>query len=167
MGGRELPFQCCPRLQGGALTRVREAVAGISMHSSTWMQHKHPERFQWILFCLIKNTNQACMYYLIYINIYSIYKTNASGQRLSLWHKLQGIERSVLTVLFLALQRDPPATLPLLTHPHWLFSLLWLFEAAVLGILNKTMELCGAQEGFPGNSDRMNPSRCINGLLTD
>lgn len=88
MGGRELPFQCCPRLQGGALTRVREAVAGISMHSSTWMQHKHPKRFQWILFCLIKNTNQACMYYLIYINIYSIYKTNASGQRLSLWHKL-------------------------------------------------------------------------------
>ncbi|KAI1236519.1 hypothetical protein IHE44_0014769, partial [Lamprotornis superbus] len=47
---------------------------------------------------------------------------------------------------------DPPATLPLLTHPHWLCSLLWLFEAAVLGIFNKTMELCRAQGGFPGNS---------------
>lgn len=81
-------FQGCPRLQGRALPRLREAVPGISMHSSTWMQHKHPKRFQWILFRLIKNTNQACMYYLIYINIYSIYKTNASGQRLSLWHKL-------------------------------------------------------------------------------
>lgn len=80
--------QSCPRLQGRALPRLREAVAGISMHSSTWMQHKHPERFQRVLFCLIKNTNQACMYYLIYINIYSIYKTNASGQCLSLWHKL-------------------------------------------------------------------------------
>lgn len=30
----------------------------------TWMQHKHPKHFQWILFRLIKNTNQACMYIL-------------------------------------------------------------------------------------------------------
>lgn len=88
MGGHELPFPELPKAAGKSSAKAERLWLEFQCTAPPGCSTKHPERFQWVLFCLIKNTNQACMYYLIYINIYSIYKTNASGQRLSLWHKL-------------------------------------------------------------------------------
>ena len=80
--------ECCRRLWGRALTRVRVVVAGISTHGSRNLDAAQTSRAFSMDFISFNKKHQPSLHvYLIYINIYSIYKTNASGQRLSLWHK--------------------------------------------------------------------------------
>lgn len=85
---KESHCECCRRLWGRALTRVRDVVAGISTHGSRNLDAAQTSQAFSMDFISFNKKHQPSLHvYLIYINIYSIYKTNASGQRLSLWHK--------------------------------------------------------------------------------
>lgn len=70
------------------MTRVGEAAAGISMPGSRNLDAAQTSQTFSMDFISFNKKHQPSLHvYLIYINIYSIYKTNASGQRLSLWHE--------------------------------------------------------------------------------